>query len=153
MNWYKLAQKTDTPIIFPILIPLCWIDPQGYIYSVKKSHIEWVCEFKEFIENKYSLILHGCEDEVSRYLNKELLVENGWIRATYDLDWYFDIKSLYDVKSLTVLESKLFEILGIEDNEFFNIFGYKENKESTFYWQEYLDSGETFVEFVKRNRE
>ena len=150
MNWCKIAQ--ESPTIVSKLESLSWIDPNRIIYKISFSHLFWIFKNKNFIEEKYNIKLIDMkneDDQKNIIKNKNILIENGWIRSRHTSGWYIDIKNLNNTKLIKFLGEKMFEALGPKSVEFIDFLIYDYNKEIEFLWQDFIRSGESFIDYIR----
>lgn len=157
-NWYEMVNNFGVSSVpesqneLDLSHTLFWIAPEGKVYALRSKqgyiHVSWVCEYKNFLEQNYGYRLYDCQEN-DKILNKDLLIQYEWIRVHHAGNWFFDISSLSNKKSLKIIEDKMFNVLGFSDNMLINIYGYKERESFSFKWQEFIQSGETLVDFLK----
>jgi len=144
MNWYKIAQQ-----IIPNLSKserIYWIDPEGIIYVAKKSHFEWVIENKDFLQSQYNIVFPSSS---LGWTYEGFLLERGWVRGGCEHSWYFEIETQNNINLLKMIESKLYEILSPADTDSIVVDG-DDSKISIFNWNDYINSGQNFVDFVRK---
>jgi len=149
MNWYKIAQNTPQTLGDIGESRQCWIDPNGIVYEVELSHVSWIKDNLDFINRRYSLAL-APEIPRSHIYNDENLTKLGWIRLLWTSKGaHFNINSLYNTNSLRRIEEGLFQIHDPRDTRSVEIWGIQENTGSLFHWNEFVNSGNNFIDYVQ----
>jgi hypothetical protein len=148
MNWYNVAQNQNSFKIIPFseLSGYGWMDNSGNIYSIHphSTHSVWAIKNRDAIEDNYNIDIKE-ESEVYKKL-----IQNGWGRirviSTY---YFFEIYSFDNSSLLKKIGDKLFFIISEKNQAEITICEYKSKKCSLFKWQDFIQSGENFVDFVR----
>ena len=149
MNWYKLSQERAFNLS-NTGGSLYWIDPNGVMYKVKHTHFSWTFDNEDFLAKRYDIYFPPSEQK-GLWSREGILFENGWIRVRHEDSWYFEIHSLSNIQQLRIIEEKLFNALSPTSDETIVIEGTDVGDKIIFKWNEYIESGINFVDYVKEN--
>jgi hypothetical protein len=120
-----------------------WVDPNGYIFSVpsRLSHSSWIRDNRDFLEEEYDIDI-----PIGRGFWK--LIADGWIRMVEEPQGVtFTIKRGFDNNILKRLEEILFSIFSNDAQR--EVCIVTPNQRVVFKWNEFIESGLSFIEFVK----
>ena len=164
MNWYKIAQipKRDfyeeglQPSTVSNLsgISAAWVSPTGIIYPMTKQqylHVYWVDDNKDYLNRKYNMpflqYLEPASDEIWCKM-----IEQGWIRFRYNYpSWSITLRDINDETQLKRIENILFD--SIKTSKFISVsIGEPLKHGIRFDWNDFLNSGISFVDFVKEKK-
>jgi hypothetical protein len=127
-----------------------WIDPKGIIYPIEDEwHEKWIENNIDYLEDTYSgLDLYYTDP--SNY--SDVLARNGWIRIRENNGnrMSFSIYRILNRNSLNILEKLFFDVLDPEDRFWITIEDYS-YKNVVFDWRSFIDSGMSFIDFVKES--
>jgi hypothetical protein len=132
MNWYKMANKFQN----------VWIDPNGKIFTVEfpHDHYTWQQANKDMIQKEYEVDV-----------KEEDLVTNNWIKIRFWIQYQkiaITIKNIFDDSTIKRIGDFLWSSLEIDrciTIEIEDVNG----KRSSFEWQDFIESGENFNNFVQ----
>jgi len=149
INWYKIAAILDEPNPEGQLsFGASWIDPIGTIYSVGNHviHSKWADHFKEYFEK-----VHGIAWE-KEFEGVPPIMQAGWIRVLYDersKTWGFDVDSLSNRLALNIIADNVSMALPNDTDISLLVNEYDSGRYAEFYWSDFINSGMSFVDYVK----
>jgi hypothetical protein len=84
------------------------------------------------------------------------LIMDGWIRVTQSTNgsiYMFDVNDTRDRHSLKLIEDKIFNLLSPSSDITIWVNEYHNPPIAKFEWQDFLNSGKTFYDFVQESKD
>lgn len=172
MNWYSMS-KMKMPLEEAIarLNPvkslssvrrIAWIDPRGTIYCADNFdiHDDWIADNLSILNEIYNWGIEAShvsdgDEEYCILGMKDYLIREGWIRFTRGIggadSYVFEIATFNDALILRRIENLLFDAIGYGDDATIKIASLDSIPLIHFKWQDFISSGESFVDYVKNS--
>jgi hypothetical protein len=152
-NWYKIAQnKPESLDSLSEVNTKAWIDPQGVVYPIqsKMTHGKWMQNNFGFLRENYNYSHTGLK---SGWTPVENLVAHGWMRfLPTGFGFNFLIDNFSNISQLKEIEDYLFSVLKYDyDSYKYIVIMSLERKGVEFEWRDFIESGENFIDFVRKN--
>lgn len=156
MDWYSSYKEIQASISY---YPYGWIDPKGVFYACPNmTHTEWVAHNLGDFVYKYKYDISelsnysppfGDYDYDERLIN--FLLDKKWVRFNGASDGYiFTLGAPREAIALKNIENFLFTNVKPKPTDEIRLYQkYYHERIAIFEWGEFIESGSSFVDFIK----